>query len=197
LDLVALDAARPLGNGRLLPAGPLREPARALRRANAFVLTRSESAARVAAAKRLLGRLAPGRPVLACNHRIACLVDQEGRELPLGDLAGRKLFAFCGLAGPQGFFDGLARAGLRPAGLAAFADHHFYTPEELVDLSSRATAAGAAWLVTTEKDLARLEPGALGGRALAARLELDFLDESDLSLDELLLRWLPPAGGGL
>jgi tetraacyldisaccharide 4'-kinase len=65
--------------------------------------------------------------------------------------------AFCGIARPEQFFDGLEAAGLKLALRLAFPDHFTYTPAVLEELLGEASAAGAKALVTTEKDLVRLE----------------------------------------
>jgi tetraacyldisaccharide 4'-kinase len=64
--------------------------------------------------------------------------------------------AFCGIARPGQFFEGLERAGLRLAAKIAFRDHHRYTAADLSRLQAVANAAGAVALVTTEKDRVRM-----------------------------------------
>lgn len=100
LNLLALDAARPFGNGVVLPRGPLREPARALRRAQAVVLTRAEEPSAVEATRRWLAKFLGPIPVLACRHRVTGVVDHQGRWRPAGELAGRKVAAFAAWPGP-------------------------------------------------------------------------------------------------
>jgi tetraacyldisaccharide 4'-kinase len=66
------------------------------------------------------------------------------------------VLAFCGIARPQQFFSGLEQAGVDLAGQVAFPDHHHYTARDLQTLAAKARAAGAASLLTTEKDAVRL-----------------------------------------
>ncbi|MCA1905372.1 MAG: tetraacyldisaccharide 4'-kinase [Desulfarculus sp.] len=183
LDLVALDAARPLGNGHLLPAGHLREPAAGLRRAGALVLTRADDAAAVDQDRRWLRSFWGPGPVLACRHRLAGLDDAQGQPLPEADRRGKPVLAFCGLADPDQFAAGLTRAGLAVLDLAGFPDHHFFTPAELGDLWRRAAALGAAALVCSEKDWVRLPAELPPGPPLwVTRLELEFApDQPDLA----------------
>lgn len=164
LDLVLLDAARPFGNGFLLPAGPLREPPASLARAGLVLLTRWG------------GEPIPagiGCPVVRARHRGAGFRDVSGREVAPPSRA----LAFAGIAAPDGFFDSLRASGVELAGTRAFRDHHPYRDAELNALADGARAAGAA-IVTTMKDLARI-----GGRlpnAIALHVEIELLDPGPL-----------------
>jgi len=155
LDIVCLDASDPLAGG-LLPRGRLREPAAGLRRAQAVVLTRAsepEAAARTRAWLRSFW--GPG-PVLACRHRLEGLSRRGGQEVGPGELRDRPVLAFCGLASPQSFREGLEGIGLRVLDLQAFPDHYPFTPADLEGLWQRAAELGAAALVCSEKDEVRL-----------------------------------------
>lgn len=197
LDIVALDARQPLGNGRLLPAGPLREPATGLRRALAVVLTHAEDPELVAERKAWLRAFWGVGPVLTCRHRVTGLADQEGRALPAEEWRGRAVLAFCGLGSPEGFAQGLAGLGLRALGLESFPDHHPYQPAEIEALWERARALGAEALVTSEKDAVRLPPVTPSGLKLwQSCLKLDF-DQGSGSLEAVLAWGLGPWGRGL
>jgi len=78
--------------------------------------------------------------------------------------------AFCGIARPEQFFEGLERAGLRVAARFAFPDHHRYTAGDLERVTSAAQQAGARAVLTTEKDRVRL--GAMAA-SLSASLLLE------------------------
>jgi tetraacyldisaccharide 4'-kinase len=197
LDIVALDARAPLGNGRLLPAGPLREPATGLRRALAVVLTHAEDPALVAERKAWLRAFWGVGPVLTCRHRLIGLADQDGRALSPQDWQGRTVLAFCGLARPEGFAQGLAGLGLTVLGLETFADHHPYQPAEMEALWDQAKHLGATALVTSEKDAVRLPPVLPGGlRLWQSRLALEF-DHGPGTLEAVLAWGLSPWGRGL
>jgi tetraacyldisaccharide 4'-kinase len=176
LEIVMARAVRPWGNGRLLPAGPLREPLAALRRAHLIVATgavKSEEAADVAAAA---ARHAPQTPVLAARYvPTECWESSTMRPTPLPSLVSRRLVAFAGIARPASFEQSLAAADIRVEEMVAFPDHHSYVRADLQGLANRAKARGADGLVTTEKDWVRLRR--LGATALpiyvfGVRLEL-------------------------
>jgi tetraacyldisaccharide 4'-kinase len=194
LDLVALDARHPLGNGRLLPAGPLREPAFALRRAQAVVLTRADDQEATGRTRAWLRSFWGSGPVLSCRHHLRGLAAPGGRLLAGEELKGRPVLAFCGLAQPEGFARALRGLGLLLLDFRSFGDHHPYTSSEIAALWAQAKTLGAQALVTSEKDEARL-PAVLplDMDLWVTRLELEF-DQGPRALDEVLAWGLAPWG---
>ncbi len=156
LDIVLLDAASPFGNGHLLPRGPLREPRSALAAAQVLILTRF----REDRDHRTLAALQDAYPyqivLTAAILPAAARLYPAGRQEPPAALAGLKLLAFAGLARPEVFRKSLEELGVRLRGFRPFPDHHPFTPAEVAALVQEAQAAGAAALVTTSKDWARL-----------------------------------------
>ncbi|MBS0454578.1 MAG: tetraacyldisaccharide 4'-kinase [Proteobacteria bacterium] len=130
---------RGIGNGWLLPAGPLREP---WPRACDLVLhTGDQPAFAGFRARRALADEA---------------VDREGRMLPLAALAGRRIMAVAAIAKPQGFFDMLEAAGVPVQECIALPDHH--------DFKDWTPPAAGTTVLCTEKDAAKLwqvQPDAL------------------------------------
>jgi tetraacyldisaccharide 4'-kinase len=159
-DVTVLDGRRRLGNGLLFPAGPLREPAAALARADLLVLTgtaadpagpaAAAADAAVADAKAALAGLPwpAARPWLHVPARL---------EMPAG-LRGRPLLAFCGIGLPEKFFAALRAEGCRLVGCEVFPDHHPYARADVERLLTLARAQPNATLVTTGKDWQRLAP---------------------------------------
>jgi tetraacyldisaccharide 4'-kinase len=148
LDIVLLDAGRPLGNGRVLPAGYLREFPGALQRGDFFLLTRH----RPGADRPVLPL--PG-PVACCQHHLAeDAWSLQGERIALADLAGKKGIAFAGIANPQDFFAALAEKGLELEATLPLPDHARYNKADLEEL--RRSCRGADYLITTEKDGVKL-----------------------------------------
>jgi tetraacyldisaccharide 4'-kinase len=156
LDLVLMDAARPLGNGYLLPRGPLREPVKNLNRAHAFVLTRCGEGGEADETAGMLARKFPGRPVFRSDHvpGNVSFPNRGGHEEP-GFLRGRKIAAFAGIARPEVFLDTLKGLGADVVCFRGFKDHHDFRQSELKDLTSRMKSAEC--LLTTEKDWVRIK----------------------------------------
>jgi tetraacyldisaccharide 4'-kinase len=163
LDIVLVDASNPFGFGHCLPRGLLREPLSALRSAGAVVITHCEMVGRdeLAGLRARLAMLAGRAGVCLAEHQPAT-IECNGQTMPASELAGRKVFAFCGIGNPENFFAMLQRAGAEIVGQAAFADHVDYSGSTLNGLAERAQASKADVLVTTAKDRVKLaDPGQL------------------------------------
>ena len=168
LSLLVVDGASGFGNGRVLPAGPLREPvAKAASRCRAAVLIGPDvSGAAVA--------LPQGLPVLRAE-----LVQGAG----IDEIRGRRVLAFAGIAFPEKFFAGLERAEVIVAGRIAFPDHHVVTAAEFTGLVRKAIEMDAV-LVTTPKDAVRLPAGA-NVHVVNVRLAWENSAAIEILLDEL------------
>jgi tetraacyldisaccharide 4'-kinase len=156
LAILLVDGRRGIGNGLVLPAGPLRAPLDAqLERAQAVVI---------------VGATNGGAAVLAAAHRHG-LATFHGRLEPdaktLAAIGPRKVLAFAGIADAEKFYATLSEAAVAVAARASFPDHHRYSAADAQTLLARA-AAENLMLLTTEKDLARLS-GNPALTALAAR----------------------------
>ena len=148
-DVLVLGGSAPVGNGMLLPAGPLRESIAGTKRATVAWLANGAERAN-------LPEL-PARRVVS-RHRAIDIVDWNMREsLGSGFILGKRVFLLAGLARPQGFAETVVGLGAQLAGCALFRDHHAYTSEEIAHVVARAQHAGAELVVTTEKDAVRLE----------------------------------------
>jgi tetraacyldisaccharide 4'-kinase len=157
VEIVMARARGPWGNGRLLPGGPLREPVSALRRATLIVVTGARNADDVTEVAVAADRYAPRTPLLAARHvPTECWEVGTMKYHPVESLLGKRLLAFAGIGAPGGFRQTLKETGVLEAGFTRFADHHWYTREELRELDAAAAASGADGLVTTEKDWVRL-----------------------------------------
>jgi len=157
LEIVMARARQPWGNGRLLPAGPLREPLAALRRADLIVVTGAHDAGDVDEVATTAARWAPGVPICAAMHApTECWDGRAMHPVPLDTLRGLEAVGFAGIAHPAGFRHTLEEAGAHLADWVPFADHYWYTRQDLAALERRAAARGAGALVTTEKDWVRL-----------------------------------------
>jgi tetraacyldisaccharide 4'-kinase len=169
LSLLVVDGTSGFGNGRVLPAGPLREPVSAgAMRCQAAVLIGPDHAD-VAAGLPL--------PVLRADLR------------PAPDIAafvGRRVLAFAGIARPEKFFSMLTAAGVVVAGTMPFPDHHPFTQADLRRVTGEAGRLGAMPL-TTPKDAVRL-PTAYRDRIGVIGVSLAWDDPA--ALNALLARFL-------
>ena len=168
MSILAIDGGYGFGNGRVMPAGPLREPIRAgLARADAVVIVGVDRVDATAS-------LPKGLDVYCAR-----VVPVPGA---CDEIAGQPVFAFAGIGRPAKFYATLAEMGCRIEATRDFPDHHRFTPAEIADIVDRAARAGAI-PVTTEKDAVRLPVEA---RAMVRTLPIALeWDEAD-ALDRLL-----------
>ncbi len=157
VNLLLLDARDPFGGGRVAPAGRLREPVGAVRRADAIVFTRVDRGAPAADARAVLARFAPGAPVFHARIRASGLRDEHGAPIEADSIAPRRVIAVCGVANPAEFASTLSEAGVSPEERLEFRDHHRYGERSLARIRAAAERSGASLLVTTEKDAVKLE----------------------------------------
>ena len=170
LSLVVVDGGYGFGNGRLLPAGPLREPIeQGLARADAIVLVLPALSERPAPLP------ATGLPVL--RARLMPEPQAEG-------LAGLRVLAFAGIGRPEKFFATLVELRAQVVKAHAFADHHAYAAHEVMSLVEEAQRLGAV-PVTTAKDAVRLP---IEARAMVQVLRVALEFEAPAALEALLDR---------
>jgi tetraacyldisaccharide 4'-kinase len=161
VSFIVVDAETGFGNGRLIPAGPLREPVdQGLARADAVVL---------------LGEGRLGLPSFR-----GPVIRAELHPTAPDRFAGRSVFAIAGIGRPEKFFHTLQAMGARVVGARAFPDHHRYTLLEIEAVKQIAANAGAL-LVTTEKDLVRIDANRRNG-ILCVPVHAVFADDPNLGI---------------
>lgn len=168
-SFLVIDGADGFGNGRVIPAGPLREPvAAAAARCQAAVLIGEDSRGATA-------MLPPKLPVLRASLQAV-----------IENFTSRSVFAFAGIGRPQKFFETVEAAGFSLAGRRAFPDHHPYSPAELGALLAEASRLGAV-PVTTPKDAVRLPPESRSAvSVVGVRLAWEYRCEIEALLDRVL-----------
>ncbi len=158
LDLVLLDASNPFGNGYLLPRGPLREPVNQLKRADAFIITRS---GRDGSSDELIDDLKkryPGKPIFRSDHLPEKIViPSRGLVNKVDLINGKDIMGFAGIARPDAFLETLTELGAELVFFKVFRDHHSYQSREIQELMTEKRRLKADFLLTTEKDWVRME----------------------------------------
>jgi tetraacyldisaccharide 4'-kinase len=198
VDIVVLDATLPLGNGRVLPRGPLREPARALDRADLLWFHRVPPDGSLPDAAALLAART-GLPFVASREEVEGAVDRRlSLALEPRALRGRRCLLLAGTARPETFFEIAASLGVRETGRLWFGDHRVLTRRDLARVEHR--ARGAELILTTEKDLVRMPAWWDPGLPLLALRTAPRVVAGGEHLDRLIGRVAPaqsyPAGGG-
>jgi len=185
LDIVMLDGSRKLQNEWLLPAGSLREPISACRRADILAVTRKTE-----------------RPAIEADdsHKFSIFYAQTcllgfrrfGEEQQLHDASGigpGPFFAFCGIGNPDAFFADLLHWRVPIAGKKRFRDHHRYSAKDLAGLKEEALRAGAIAFVATEKDACNIADVQRAGLPIYIAV-IDLVLSSESEFDVALARKL-------
>lgn len=150
LAILAIDSDYGAGNGRCLPAGPLRAPLQAqIDAADAFVT---------------IGDGGAGASIGGRRPSFTAAIVATGETF-----AGARVIAFAGIGRPEKFFRTLTTEGAQIVERRVFPDHHRFSARDIAELKAISRRHGAK-LVTTEKDAARLPPGALDVTTLPIRL---------------------------
>jgi len=190
LDIVLVDSQYPFGDGRLFPRGILREPLRNLARADLLLLTKARPGEQEELKDRLRRYNQKAR-ILECRHNPVYLRDvRTSIKASLDFIRGAKAATLAGIANPYAFERMLGELGVEVIYSRRFADHHFYTQQELIDTLNRASRKGAEILLTTEKDAVRfprLPPGKLPVFFLRVRID-SVREEEDFGRE--ILRFL-------
>ena len=160
LEVVAIDALDPWGDGHLLPAGRLREPLKGLARADLFIITRTNQVEHS-----ILTEIE--RRLEQHNHRAQCIyADVEAQSLCLHpdqpmdveEMAYHDVLPVCGIGNPRTFLSSVAPLAGRLCEPMLFPDHCRYTSRHVKKIIDLARRFGADWVVTTRKDWVKLAP---------------------------------------
>jgi len=156
LDIALVDATDPFGNGKIFPAGILREPIGGLRRAHAIIITRINAVASVEALKSRIARITSARIFTSFQRPLDLVDDLTGELKPLSVLRGTKVLAFSGIARPESFTSLLKALGAVISGERIYPDHYEFTKADLSEIFKKAADDRVNMIVTTEKDAVRL-----------------------------------------
>ena len=138
----------------MFPLGRRREPLQSLSRATAVIVTRVEQGQGIKGIERIIRRYNPEAPIFTSR-----VIPRSWRGFGARELASPPadpVAVFCGLGEPRSFWRTLELLEIQVAFRRAFSDHHAYRPSDLRQLAAQASLAGAAALVTTEKDIMNL-----------------------------------------
>jgi tetraacyldisaccharide 4'-kinase len=131
-------------------------------------------------------RWAPGTPVGTVSFLPIELQGTGKEPLPVSDLAGRRVASFCGIGHPEAFTRTLEGLGAHIVATRSFPDHYAYRQADIEDLARWGRESAAEILVTTQKDLVKIQLGELRGQPLWAVRIGAVVTEGKGECDELL-----------
>jgi tetraacyldisaccharide 4'-kinase len=156
INIVLLDSQSLRVNNHILPRGRLREPITELKRASAFVLTRTDESQQT---NNTIEKLVQNEniPIFMSIHKPKDMVKGDySAQWPISIIAGKKVCAFCGIANPDSFRKTLSDAQAQVLSFDIFPDHHHYNKNELEKIKTRFIDCYADFLISTQKDGTRL-----------------------------------------
>ena len=194
LDIVVIDATCPFGHGHVLPRGLLREPINGLARADLIVLSRTDAAQpdHIEAVDDCLRRCNAEAPILRSRHRPTHVSKLDGGRADVETLRGQPVVCVAGIGNPGAFVRTVEQVGATPLHTVRLPDHASYDAAVYKSLEAATKRfPDAKYLVTTEKDLVKLEPGRWAGFPLpiaAVVIDIDVTREDGRILDAALDR---------
>lgn len=155
IDLVAINTAESPQNSFCLPAGNLREPLSALRKASAIILTEGEPGDYSLKWQEILGSLCPQTPIFRATRKIQGIYQGKkavslSRETPVS--------AFSGIAAPERFLSDLKSQFSQVHWICTFPDHHSYTKQDIEVIVEQNKKRGEHPIITTDKDWFKVKP---------------------------------------
>jgi len=158
LEIVCIDASNPFGNGRLLPRGILREPLSGLKRADIFVLTKTDLSRDTLKIKSDLEKINPRALIVESVHRPVGFYEIGKKDNVLGveALKGKTAAVFSGIGDPESFETLIKNLGINIGISFRFSDHHHYAQGDLDNIYQSARKNNIDTVITTEKDAVRI-----------------------------------------
>ncbi|MBI4746277.1 MAG: tetraacyldisaccharide 4'-kinase [Deltaproteobacteria bacterium] len=187
LDILLVDGEKGFGNAHLLPRGPLREPLSGMKRAAIFLITKAFSDT---------GRIAdsimdkqPEAAVFKSSYRPESVISLiDGAKRGLDAISGHRVTALSAIANPSSFINLLSSLDCALVSEVSFPDHYSYAAKDLEEIEKNAKAAGAEFIVTTEKDAVKIErfKDKMGMPVYYLAIDLDIHGEEKRFIDAVL-----------
>lgn len=157
LNIVAIDAGNPFGNGYLLPAGILREPLSALKRADVVVLTKTDGMGDLQALTTRVKSINAHALIVESLHKTGGTMNVFGLDaLPVDFLKNIPVVGFCAIGDPASFEMVLKNSGASVVKLVTYRDHYVYQRRDVEHLVDFCRLQAVPVLVTTHKDAVKL-----------------------------------------
>lgn len=190
LEIVTLDAGNPFGNYHLLPAGFLREPLSALRRADIFVLTQIRLGQETGALTAKLKSINPQALIVESRHEVEGFsrLDQGLELINPDSFKGKQAALFSGIGNPEGFENCVKELGINPVKHYRFADHYGYKQEDILAIIKETKENNLEMIITTQKDAVKIRKLRLAaGGILVLRIKLN-LTKNEAEFNRRLLK---------
>lgn len=152
LNIMLFDSKKFIGNGNLLPLGPLREPLSAVKRADKILLI-NKGEINIEKVKAQIESKFKKTPIICSMQKDIVFNPKNGDTV---EAQGQKVFAFCAIAQPEQFYNYLIK-DFNLVGEKTFKDHHPYSKKDIEEIVTLAKKMGAEKIITTEKDFVKIK----------------------------------------
>lgn len=157
LDIVVIDSVRPFGNRRLLPSGSLREPLTSLKRADFFVLTKTDQVSNTDRLIQLLRGYNTKAPIVESVYQVSSIERlSDGSSISPREVDNKKALAFSGIGNPLSFEKTLEKLRIQILKHRKFSDHFSYRKRDIIELDQEGRSLSVDFIITTEKDSVRI-----------------------------------------
>jgi tetraacyldisaccharide 4'-kinase len=176
LNVLAIDASDPWGNGKLLPRGLLREPIQGLRRADCIVLTRTDQAGDLDKLNQKIRSINGTSPVFKSR-----MLGRGTFHLHTGESVEKipeAVAAFSAIGNQNSFIRQLKAEKVEPLEIIPFRDHHRYSQSDINEIESKAKRSEATCLITTAKDAVKLTSVSVSMPCYVLDIEIE-IEETD------------------
>ena len=190
LEIVTIDAQNPFGNYHMLPAGFLREPLSALKRADIFMLTQVSSAPDLDGLMVKLKRINSRALIVESRHEPEGIsrLDQTDELIDLEFIKGKSALIFSGIGNPEGFKNSVCELGIKVVKYFRFADHHDYTQADILRVVGEAKENNLETIITTQKDAVKIrELKVKGSGILVLKIKLS-ITKNEAEFNRRLLK---------
>lgn len=162
LNLLLIDTTNPFGSGLLFPSGYLREPVKGMERADAIILTRTQTNLNYQPLINQLQSVKSGIPCFLATQSLVSASERNstGKSVKL-PLTGHRVLAFAGIANPNQFFNLLRKYQVDLVKTICFRDHHRYTPRDFTEIQRQCQELEVNTVITTEKDIENIPDNSL------------------------------------
>jgi tetraacyldisaccharide 4'-kinase len=177
LDIICIDAAKPFGNGWVIPAGTLREGLGSLKRADIFLITKADLVSSKEKMKKLEKKLIAINPealIAKAIHRplyFYKILDEE--KVNIRELQNKELALVSAIGSPECFEKTVLRLGLKINKHFIFRDHYMYKKEDMDRINDYCRKNNIDTVISTEKDAVKLEKLFPPRRSPAATCEVE------------------------
>jgi tetraacyldisaccharide 4'-kinase len=162
LNIVVVDASRSPFSMRMLPAGYRRDTYSSLKRADIVLLTKMKQTTTVDRLEERIRKFSDAK-IFTSTFSVASFRRAKTKfSVNLESVKGKKAVAFCGIGQPESFRTSIEEIGVHVVSLMPFEDHHLYSRADLARVATDQEKLSAEYIVTTEKDMARLSGSASG-----------------------------------